>query len=539
MKILINSIEITPQYQSNRLFRITYKINSDPICYVNLINIDDILPQIEGQEIIIYDNDDVAIFGGDIAGYTHSVVGSDTEYYLICRGWENVINRKCVRKIYQSTTLPTIMADIFSSFVYEHAEYTMSVDNTGTVQRVIFETKVLDTIRLLEKITGTKFWITPGKTVNMKKTFTDSGITISAGNQDVDNLKVDIDSSQLVSKILFRGADILSTEKIADYYSGDGQTTQWTLTFPYSELKCYINSVEKIVGILNIHEEKDYSFMADFDNKVARVSWGQMLGTAQGGANSSITLAADANAHDDYYNGFTCTLDDGQARVISDYDGTSKIATITGTWPTSNPTSSTTYSMIPVSTDIMKFEYYYYYPLVFDKQYNSIITSLIALLGGDGVFEAIITKEETKNVKSREEAYSYCDAYVADKGNVDIGVSFTTYEKTYNAFGQYITINRPDRGLTSQKFLCTGVTIQSESGSNIKYTITLQSKLVNIETLLKDLLRKNSDSPVLLLNSSESNTENIRIYDYLDYANPGPDDYLDFDEGYFNKNVFG
>lgn len=71
-------------------------------------------------------------------------------------------------------------------------------------------------------------------------------------------------------------------------------------------------------------------------------------GTAQAGAASTLTLDAGAVAIDDYYNG--CILLDGapgalgtEARVITDYDGTTKIATVSPAWevtPTGTPAFS-------------------------------------------------------------------------------------------------------------------------------------------------------------------------------------------------------
>jgi hypothetical protein len=75
-------------------------------------------------------------------------------------------------------------------------------------------------------------------------------------------------------------------------------------------------------------------------------------GTAAGGANGSITLDSGASAVDDYYNGCIVLLTNNtpggaqyQARVILDYDGASKVATILPNWST-NPSSSTTFTVL-------------------------------------------------------------------------------------------------------------------------------------------------------------------------------------------------
>jgi hypothetical protein len=73
-------------------------------------------------------------------------------------------------------------------------------------------------------------------------------------------------------------------------------------------------------------------------------------GTAQAGAASTITLAAGANANDDFYNGATVTIyggtGAGQTRQIQDYNGTSKVATVNRAWAVT-PSTDSTYLISP------------------------------------------------------------------------------------------------------------------------------------------------------------------------------------------------
>lgn len=75
------------------------------------------------------------------------------------------------------------------------------------------------------------------------------------------------------------------------------------------------------------------------------------LGTAQSGAAGTITLAAGANANDDYYIGQIIKLTGGtgseQARIIEDYNGTTKVATVSPNWATT-PDNTTTYVVLPM-----------------------------------------------------------------------------------------------------------------------------------------------------------------------------------------------
>lgn len=71
-------------------------------------------------------------------------------------------------------------------------------------------------------------------------------------------------------------------------------------------------------------------------------------GTAQAGASSTITLAAGADATDDYYNGATVTTTggtgSGQTKPITDYVGATKVATVGSAWSVT-PDNTTTYDI--------------------------------------------------------------------------------------------------------------------------------------------------------------------------------------------------
>lgn len=72
--------------------------------------------------------------------------------------------------------------------------------------------------------------------------------------------------------------------------------------------------------------------------------------TAQAGASGTITLDASASAVDDFYNDciilITSSTGVGQARVITDYVGSTKVATIAPNWAT-NPGATSTFAILP------------------------------------------------------------------------------------------------------------------------------------------------------------------------------------------------
>lgn len=72
--------------------------------------------------------------------------------------------------------------------------------------------------------------------------------------------------------------------------------------------------------------------------------------TAQAGASGSITLDASASAVDDFYKGNIVAISSGtgagQARLITGYTGSTKVATVSPNWAT-NPSSSSIFTVLP------------------------------------------------------------------------------------------------------------------------------------------------------------------------------------------------
>lgn len=88
------------------------------------------------------------------------------------------------------------------------------------------------------------------------------------------------------------------------------------------------------------------------DGTFGQVNQAVRSGTAQGGGTNTITLDASASAVDDFYNGVLVWAvggtGAGQAGVITDYVGATKVATVDNNWRT-NPDATTVFVLLPGS----------------------------------------------------------------------------------------------------------------------------------------------------------------------------------------------
>ena len=77
-------------------------------------------------------------------------------------------------------------------------------------------------------------------------------------------------------------------------------------------------------------------------------------GTAQAGSSTTITLKSASSSTDDYYNGLYITITGGtgagQIRIIEDYVGSTKVATVDREW-TVTPNNTSTYSITSFTTE--------------------------------------------------------------------------------------------------------------------------------------------------------------------------------------------
>lgn len=132
----------------------------------------------------------------------------------------------------------------------------------------------------------------------------------------------------------------------SDFTAGDGDTSGRKLTVA-QQASVTVDTTGKgtHIALLDVSNTKLLY--------VTEENTDQESGTAQAGAATTITLASDASAVDDAYNDYyikiTGGTGEGQARKITDYVGSTKVATV-ATWGT-NPDNTSTYKVFGKSVE--------------------------------------------------------------------------------------------------------------------------------------------------------------------------------------------
>lgn len=143
----------------------------------------------------------------------------------------------------------------------------------------------------------------------------------------------------------------VGTGALANAYAGavdsdSGATIALTLTTDFAATATGVTAVGASGDI-------SQAYFGDLEAKVLAAPVRD--NTAQAGAAGTITLDASASAVDDYYNGMQIWLNGGtgadQVRVITDYNGTTKVATIDYNWGTNADATSE----FIISEDLLEF----------------------------------------------------------------------------------------------------------------------------------------------------------------------------------------
>jgi len=234
-----------------------------------------------------------------------------------------------------------------------------------------------------------------------------------------------------------------------------------------------------------------------------------LVGTAQAGASSTITLTSSASTIDDRYNNFTITITggtgSGQSKLITDYVGSTKVATISGTWAI-NPNNTSVYSIACYNesgtvTGLLINSFYVNY-------LNSIITFNSSEIG-----QTVLASYQGRGVilLSAERIYTK---------SVD-GTATQNLQEVSDSVGDASTVLS---NLNSA--ITTGGTTKTNLDSSISTAITKKTLLdeSNATALLmiEDLdtvngLAENNENTRQTNEATRVSNENNRIIDYQDF----------------------
>jgi len=233
---------------------------------------DGYIPEV-ADEVEIYSNDgtETKIFGGYITKISENLEIVDGGYYSInCQDYSYKLSGVLAVKSYVDKTGKEIIDDLIAQFAPGFS--TNNVICESVISKIVFnQAPVTECLTRISKIIGFEWFVDADKDIHFFQRFSlvaPFTLTDTNGNYVYKSLKRNIDGSQIANQVKVRGGMGTESNRFEDTITvKGGNTLTFKLPYKFSELKVYLNDVEKTVGVDNIDNfpDKDvlYNYQAD------------------------------------------------------------------------------------------------------------------------------------------------------------------------------------------------------------------------------------------------------------------------------------
>lgn len=263
----------------------------------------------------------------------------------------------------QSTSGVTLTADFDAVTGLNHFTIDTSLDGTfyaaGSFFDVVITTGTVDGVSVVGSVVAS---FTIRKTSTLKPTTAGRTLDVSAGGEaGVDWANV----GSPTTVVGLTGTTIATTQKVdVETIKTNPVVNAGTITFPTgatlaSTTNITAGTVTTATNVTTVNglAAGVITAAAIADGAIDRATFAADTGlqsvrsaTAQAGAATTVTLDAAASATTDVYKGqrvyLTGGTGAGQDRIITAYNGTTKVATVTPAWAT-NPDATSTFAIVP------------------------------------------------------------------------------------------------------------------------------------------------------------------------------------------------
>ena len=228
---------------------------------------------VNGQEIIIEDDDPLVgrLFAGIIV--TSTLVDKDFKTWEIhCDDYTTLLNGRLVVETYENMSASDILLDVVAKYCTDFTTVGV-VSGAPTIEYLVFEyVPVGEVFNKLCDYVGWHWQPTYYKDIQF---FPLDGSTMApmaiqpGGN--FSDFKHSIDTQGLRNRVYVLGGKMLSDAWTYEV-EADGVTRTWLLPHSPHELSIKVGGVPKTVGVENLHEDADYDYMMNYQEKYVRAS---------------------------------------------------------------------------------------------------------------------------------------------------------------------------------------------------------------------------------------------------------------------------
>lgn len=229
-----------------------------------------------GDGVIISDTALGNIFGGIIVKIDTNFHGSPDNFKtwsVECDDYSAVLDRRLVVESYSAQTAQAIIEDIITKYV--DSGFTSSIAaGSPTIEAITFDyVPVSECLKELADYVGWAWTISPTKVIsfyNPEVLLQPAPITIVPGAAFKD-LKIKIDTTNLRNRVYVIGGTMLS-DVFTYEVKADGVATVWNLPHKPHDISMTVGGVAKTVGTEYLHDDADYDYMMNYQDKFVRCS---------------------------------------------------------------------------------------------------------------------------------------------------------------------------------------------------------------------------------------------------------------------------
>ncbi len=215
----------------------------------------------QGQPVLIYDPDDVLIFGGVIdAPETRRYAPSGELLHPIrCKDWHYLADKRLVAASYTSQTAGFIVDDIFDNYLADEGVTIGLIEAGPTLVEAIFNyVRVSDAFDALAEKAGKTWWIDENKALY----FQDRDVTAAPWSATGDDFlkkttKMSGANPKYRNRQYIRGGRGTTSSQV-EIFTGDGVNVAFTVGYPIVSVPTVtVNAVGQTVGIKGLDTTKD------------------------------------------------------------------------------------------------------------------------------------------------------------------------------------------------------------------------------------------------------------------------------------------
>lgn len=231
----------------------------------------------EGREVRVEDDALGRLFGGiiDKVQFVDYSPDKTTKVWQVdCQDWTYQLDRKLVVETYQNMAADLIAKDIITK--YGGGIFTTNHVQTGApvVEYIVFDYKrPSECLKELAEYVAWDWFVDYNKDIwffDPKAQNQPAPISLEPGGY-FRNVKHSIETTGLRNRVYVRGGTMLSDPWTYEV-KADGAARAWALPHKPHDISLTVGGVAKTVGVENLHNEADYNYMMNFQEKYVRAS---------------------------------------------------------------------------------------------------------------------------------------------------------------------------------------------------------------------------------------------------------------------------